>query len=56
MINGERRPLRPFEQGEIGPISSARPRRDSLEAPPTVATAGLLAGSRSMSRAKGAFS
>ena len=30
MINGERRPLRPFEQGEIGPISSAMPAREGM--------------------------
>ena len=52
MINGERRQLRPFEQGD----RSACSRRDGLEAPPTVATAGLIAGFRSMSHAKDAFS
>jgi len=53
MINGESRPLRPFEPGEIGPVLSAIARlRDGFESSSTGATAGLIAGSRSMSRAK----
>ena len=46
-------PLHPFEQGEIGPFSSATPAREGWSrSAPAVATAGLIAGSRSMSRAK----
>ena len=48
MINGESRPLRPFEPGEIGPVLSAIARlRDGFESSSTGATAGLIAGSRS---------